>query len=41
LDDRAARAEWDWRPAYDLDAMTADMIRRLRVKTELPRRMGT
>jgi nucleoside-diphosphate-sugar epimerase len=26
MDDGAARAEWDWRPDYDLAAMTADMI---------------
>ncbi len=29
LDDSAARAEWGWAPAYDLEAMTADMIERL------------
>jgi nucleoside-diphosphate-sugar epimerase len=29
IDDRAAREEWDWRPAYDLRAMTADMLARL------------
>jgi nucleoside-diphosphate-sugar epimerase len=29
LDDSAARAEWDWRPRYDLAAMTADMIEHL------------
>lgn len=32
LDDRAARAEWGWRPAYDLETMTADMIRRLKAR---------
>jgi nucleoside-diphosphate-sugar epimerase len=26
LDDTAAREEWGWRPAYDLDAMTRDML---------------
>lgn len=26
LDDSAARAEWSWKPDYDLAAMTADMI---------------
>jgi nucleoside-diphosphate-sugar epimerase len=26
LDDSAARQEWDWQPAYDLAAMTADML---------------
>lgn len=29
LDDSAARAQWGWAPAYDLEAMTADMIERL------------
>ncbi|MGH8468331.1 MAG: L-threonine 3-dehydrogenase [Gammaproteobacteria bacterium] len=29
LDDSAARAEWGWAPAYDLEAMTADMLERL------------
>jgi nucleoside-diphosphate-sugar epimerase len=30
LDDACARADWDWRPSFDLASMTADMIRRLR-----------
>jgi nucleoside-diphosphate-sugar epimerase len=30
IDDSAARAEWDWQPAYDLAAMTADMLDTLR-----------
>ena len=30
LDDARARADWDWRPSFDLPSMTADMIRRLR-----------
>lgn len=30
LDDSAAREEWGWRPAYDLEAMTADMLAHLR-----------
>lgn len=29
IDDSAARRDWNWRPEYDLDAMTADMIRHL------------
>ncbi len=29
LDDSCARAEWDWSPKYDIDAMTADMIEKL------------
>ena len=38
LDDSCARAEWDWKPQYDLDAMTRDMIERLRVKLGQPER---
>jgi nucleoside-diphosphate-sugar epimerase len=29
IDDSAAREEWGWEPAYDLAAMTEDMLRRL------------
>jgi nucleoside-diphosphate-sugar epimerase len=29
LDDRAARDEWDWNPAYDLETMTRDMLEKL------------
>lgn len=32
LDDSCARAEWDWKPEFDLDAMTVDMLKNLRVK---------
>ena len=32
LDDSCARAEWDWKPQYDLDAMTADMLKNLEAK---------
>ncbi len=32
LDDTCARLEWDWKPEYDLDAMTRDMIAKLREK---------
>ena len=32
LDDTCARAEWDWNPTYDLEAMTKDMIENLRKK---------
>ena len=32
LDDSCARAEWDWKPEYDLDAMTQDMLKNLRIK---------
>ncbi len=29
LDDSAARAEWGWKPGYDIASMTADMLGRL------------
>jgi nucleoside-diphosphate-sugar epimerase len=29
IDDSAAREEWGWEPAYDLEAMTADMLDKL------------
>lgn len=29
IDDSAARQEWGWQPAYDLDAMTRDMLEKL------------
>ena len=38
LDDNAARADWDWKPLFDLDAMTDDMLARVREKLEAPRR---
>jgi len=34
LDDTAAREEWGWAPAYDLDAMTQDMLKKLKKKYE-------
>lgn len=33
IDDSAARREWDWRPQYDLEAMTADMISHLTARS--------
>ena len=30
MDDSAARREWGWRPSFDLETMTADMLRLLR-----------
>jgi nucleoside-diphosphate-sugar epimerase len=30
VDDRAARSDWDWAPAYDREAMTEDMLHHLR-----------
>jgi nucleoside-diphosphate-sugar epimerase len=35
LDDSAARAEWDWSPHFDLEAMTADMLENLRIKLRI------
>ncbi len=35
MDDSCAREEWDWKPSYDLDTMTADMIAQLRRKLGL------
>jgi len=32
LDDTCARMEWGWKPEYDLDTMTQDMIKKLKVK---------
>lgn len=32
LDDSCARTEWDWKPQYDLDAMTVDMLKNLEAK---------
>jgi len=31
LDDKEARAEWNWKPAYDLDRMTEDIIKEIRL----------
>lgn len=32
LDDTCAREEWGWKPEYDLDAMTQDMLSKLKAK---------
>lgn len=32
LDDTCAREEWGWKPEYDLDAMTRDMLTKLKEK---------
>ena len=29
VDDRAARDEWDWKPEYDLERMTGEMLAKL------------
>lgn len=35
LDDQCARQEWDWKPTYDLDSMTRDMLEKLPVRLGL------
>jgi nucleoside-diphosphate-sugar epimerase len=32
LDDSCAREEWGWKPQYDLERMTKDMIEKLKIK---------
>ena len=32
MDDSCAREEWDWKPVFDMDSMTRDMIKHLREK---------
>ena len=32
LDDSCAREEWGWQPEYDLEAMTKDMLKNLKIK---------
>jgi len=34
VDDSVAREEWGWKPGYDLDAMTEDMLDALAKKNE-------
>jgi threonine 3-dehydrogenase len=35
LDDSAARTDWGWKPKYDLDGMTNDLIPRIKRMLEL------
>lgn len=35
MDDSCAREEWGWKPSYDLDAMTVDMLENLRKKLNI------
>jgi threonine 3-dehydrogenase len=35
LDDSAARRDWGWKPKYDLDGMTDDLIPRVKRMLEL------
>lgn len=32
MDDSCARQEWDWKPQYDLESMTVDMLEKLTAK---------
>lgn len=32
LDDTCAREEWGWKPEYDLDSMTQDMLAKLKIR---------
>ena len=32
MDDSAATKEWGWKPEYNLEAMTADMLEKLRAR---------
>lgn len=32
MDDSCARQEWDWKPEYDLDTMTRDMLEKLQTR---------
>ena len=32
LDDTCAREEWGWKPEYNLDAMTQDMLSKLKAR---------
>ncbi len=32
MDDTCAREEWGWKPQFDLDSMTADMLAKLKIK---------
>ena len=34
LEDRCARKEWGWKPEYNLQSMTEDMIKNLRIRKE-------
>ena len=34
IDDSEARAQWNWKPSFDLAKMTEDMIKNLRIKLE-------
>jgi nucleoside-diphosphate-sugar epimerase len=35
MDDNAARQEWGWKPEYDLESMTKDMIEKISQKLKI------
>ncbi|MGE5677010.1 MAG: L-threonine 3-dehydrogenase [Pseudomonadota bacterium] len=35
IDDSAARTEWGWKPSYDMDSMTKDMLEKLAIKLNI------
>ena len=35
MDDSVARTDWGWTPAYDLDSMTVDMLKNLKIKLQI------
>ena len=37
IDDGAAAAEWDWKPAWDLDGMTREMLEKLTERLRRPK----
>jgi nucleoside-diphosphate-sugar epimerase len=37
IDDSAARAEWGWKPTYDLEALTRDMLEKLQSRARAGR----
>ncbi|MEJ2130445.1 MAG: UDP-glucose 4-epimerase, partial [Gammaproteobacteria bacterium] len=36
IDDSAARREWNWKPRYDSERMTVDMLEHLRARQPDP-----
>ena len=40
LDDSAARNEWGWKPEYDLDSMTVDMLEKLSKKLDIKEKVS-
>jgi len=34
MDDSCARSEWNWKPSWNLESMTVDMLRAIREKKD-------